>query len=366
MGKITYTSSGVDYSLLDPVKRLAQSAGLKTAGNLKGTGFRELAQSRGETAYLLENSDSYFALVEEGLGTKNLIADICGKKSGKSYYQKIAQDTVAAIVNDLSAVGARPLTVLAYWAAGDSKWWKDKRRAGDLIAGWKKACDLACVSWGGGETPAMNGIVKDETINLAGAAFGIIKPKTNFVSSQKIRAGDSIIIFESSGIHANGLSLARKIAAGLKDGYQTLLPNGQTFGEELLTPSIIYSGLINDLLENKIELHYLINITGHGWRKFMRANESFTYLFEKIVPVPEIFSFIKEKSGLNLSQMYGTFNMGAGFAAIVPCSFVVKVLNISRKNKIKAYTCGNVIKGDKQVIIRPLKINYKAKELNLR
>lgn len=366
MKKISYAKSGVDYSLLDPVKRLAQAAGLRTAGNIRGTGTKELIKSRGETAYLLESTDSYFALVEEGLGTKNLIADDYGKTTGKSYYQDIAQDTVAAIVNDLSAVGARPLTVLAYWAAGSSDWWKDKERAKDLVTGWKKACDLAGATWGGGETPSMKGVVNEETINLAGAAFGIINPKSHFINGEKIIPGDEIVIFESSGIHANGLSMARKIAAGLKDGYRTILPNGHDFGEELLRPSIIYSGLVNDFLEKKIELHYLINITGHGWRKFMRAKKSFTYLFEKTVPVQEIFSFIQEKSGLNLFQMYGTFNMGAGFAAIVPAGEVSRVLKISHKNKIKAFPCGCVIKGEKQVIIRPLKINYKAKDLNLR
>ncbi|MBI5452507.1 phosphoribosylformylglycinamidine cyclo-ligase, partial [Candidatus Gottesmanbacteria bacterium] len=139
---LSYKKSGVNYDLLDPVKRLAQVAGLKTANNILGLDFREISTSRGETAYVLEAAECYHAFVQEGLGTKNLVADEMRKITGKTYYETIAQDTVAMIINDLITVGARPLSILAYWAVGNSGWFADKKRNNDLVNGWKKACDL--------------------------------------------------------------------------------------------------------------------------------------------------------------------------------------------------------------------------------
>src|SRR3989338_7770049 len=99
--KMSYSKSGVDYKLLDPAKRMAQDAGLQTKKILEGSEFSEVTQSRGETAYVIEGVDSYYAIVQEGLGTKNLVADEVRKITGKTYYDSIAYDTVAAIINDL-------------------------------------------------------------------------------------------------------------------------------------------------------------------------------------------------------------------------------------------------------------------------
>src|SRR3972149_885379 len=87
-------------------------------------------------------------------------------------YKQIAQDTVAYIINDLITVGARPAALVAYWATGSSQWFGDKKRTADFIKGWTRACNLAQVSWGGGETPVLKGIIKEEAIDLAGACFG--------------------------------------------------------------------------------------------------------------------------------------------------------------------------------------------------
>lgn len=363
---LTYSKSGVDYSLLDPVKKMGQLAGSKTVNNIKDTSIKELIASRGETAYILEASDCYYALVEEGLGTKNLVADEMRKITGKTYYDVIAQDSVAAIVNDIITVGARPLTVLAYWAVGDSNWWKDAKRAKDLVTGWKKACDLSGATWGGGETPSMHDVVVPSTINLAGAAFGIIKPKSRLVMGDKINAGDTIVILESNGIHANGLSLARKIAGKMPGGYSTTMTNGKMYGEELLRPSHIYCKLTEDLFRKNLDIHYMINVTGHGWKKMMRARQPFTYKFFKVPPVDDFFTFIQKSSGMTPEEMYGTFNMGAGFAVIVNQKDKDKVVKIARRHKIKSYPAGTVETGEKKVIIEPLNIIYTEKDLVIR
>ena len=361
-----YSKSGVNYDYLDPVKRLGQKLGHETAANLKNTLWKELGESRGESAYIIEDKDKYYATVIEGLGTKNLVADEMRKVTGKTYYDAIAYDTVAATVNDLITVGARPLSVMAYWAAGESEWWKDEERLKDLAKGWKKACDDADCTWGGGETPSMTDIVYPKTINLVGSGFGIIKPKERLILGDNIKHGDCILFLASNGIHANGLSLARKIAGKLKNGYKEELSNGVYFGESLLRPTILYSRLINEALDAGIKIHYMVNITGHGWRKLMRYPKAFTYAIDEVPRVSPLFSFIKDKAKLNDREMYETFNMDAGFALFLNEKYAGRIFSLAKKNNIRAWVGGYIQKGPKQVVIKPLNITYSEKELNIR
>lgn len=363
---LQYAKTGVNYKLMDPLKIMAQKEGRKTASNLLKDGFKEMEESRGESAYVIDMGYYYLASVMEGLGTKNLVADAMYKITGKTYYDIIAQDTVAAIINDLITVGAKPTTILAYWGAGDPSWFEDKKRMKDLVSGWSNACQLAGVTWGGGETPGLSGIIEKTTVDLAGACFGVVKPKKRIVLGDKLTIGDHIILFESNGIHANGLSLARKIASQLPSGYATKLSNGKSFGESLLQPTIIYSKLIQDLFAGNVDIHYLVNITGHGWRKIMRSNKKLTYKITKIPPVSPLFKFLMENGPVSEKEAYGNFNMGAGFAVFVSKKDADKVVKIAKKHKIKALIAGKVEKGPKQVIIKPRNIVFKGESLQVK
>lgn len=362
----SYASAGVDYSKMDPVKIMAQNAAAKTSKNLSNFGFRELSASRGESAYVWDEGDSYKALVIEGLGTKNLVADEVSKFTGKSHYETIAQDAVAMIVNDLIVVGALPMVINAYFGLGDSNWLDNTQRANDLISGFASACNLAGASWGGGETPTLKGVIRPETIDLGGSAVGIINPKTRLTLGDKLQDGDVILILESSGIHANGISLARSIADKLHKGYQTQLSNSTTFGESILVPTYIYVNIVKDLLNQNIDIHYMVNITGHGWRKLMRATQEFTYLINR-VPTPQpIFDFLQEHSGNTDEEMYGNFNMGAGFAIMLAKKDIEKAQKLAIKNGFKSWNAGIVSTGPKQVIITHKNIIFKKDSLGVR
>src|SRR6266480_3541153 len=128
---LTYKDSGVNYDLLDDLKRLAQSSATDTEKNIADTPFCFHQQSRGESASVFEQGDMYFTFVQEGLGTKTLVADTMFEITGKTYYDQIAQDTVAMSINDLITVGSRPVGIFAYWAVGDSEWLKNKKRLED-------------------------------------------------------------------------------------------------------------------------------------------------------------------------------------------------------------------------------------------
>lgn len=364
--KLTYKESGVDYFKIDSLKILAQKAAKTTSENLKSTEFAELKESRGESAFVVDVGSFYLASVIECLGTKALVADSTHKITGKTYYDNIAQDTVAMAVNDILTVGARPISIHAYWATGDSNWFKDKSRMRDLIRGWKKACDFSGVAWGGGETPILKGVVYPHAINLAASCVGIIKPKKRLTLGQKLKSGDMIIAFASSGIHANGLTLARTIADKLPKGYKTRIGDGQMYGEALLTPTLLYARVMQSLFDNQINIHYIANITGHGFRKIMRHPKAFTYRIFTLPPVPAVLEFIVDNGPVATSEAYGSLNMGAGFAIFVPKKDVRKTLTISKKAGIKAYVIGQVEKGPKQVTIEPLNITYKGEDLNLR
>ena len=364
---ITYQSTGVNYDAMDPLKRLAQLKAKATAGNLNRFGMKEVAASRGESAFVWEEQDGYRAFVIEGLGTKNRVADETRKITGKTHYEAIAQDTVAMIVNDLIVVGAEPQVVNAYFAVGNSDWFSDEKRARDLVEGWAKACNLAGAVWGGGETPTLKGIIEPDTIDLSGSAIGIIKPKERLTLGNKLTPGDAIFLVESSGIHANGLTLARTIASQLKKGYATPLSDGKSYGESLLAPTHIYACLIRDYFEAGIDIHYMVNITGHGWRKLMRANRNLSYIVEQVPKPQPLFKFIQEQSRNDDQEMYGNFNMGAGFAVFMPENDVTLAQKIAlSKYKWSSQQTGYVKDGKRQVIIKPKGVVYKSKQLGVR
>lgn len=361
--KSTYSLSGVDYKKIDPLKRVAQTFAKSTDQN---SNIKVVKESRGESAFVWEEKDSYKAFVIEGLGTKNLIADEMRKVTKKTYYDNLAQDTIAMIVNDLSSLGATPQVINAYFAAGSSEWFSDKKRIADLVKGWAKTCKMTGAIWGGGESPSLTDIINKDAIDLAGSAVGIIKPKKRLTLGDKISEGDLILLIESSGVHANGLSLVRKIIKNLKDGIKTKMKDGKYFAEEILTPTYLYSNLVQDLFQKNIDIHYMINITGHGWRKLMRANRNFTYLITQISPTPPIFQFIQENGNLSDYEMYETFNMGAGFAIIIPPADKDRALQIIKKVGFKVFWGGIVQKGERQVVIKPKNIKFSGETLDLR
>jgi len=275
---------------------------------------------------------------------------------------------VAMIINDMITLGALPISLEMHLAVGDSNWFNDTARSQNLIEGWKRACNLARCAWGGGETPTLKDIVNPETILLSGSALGIIKPKDKIITGN-IQDGDAIIIFKSSGIHANGITLARKIADKLPASYLTPLDEGNvTFGEAILEPTIIYVPIIEDCQKAGINIHYAANITGHGWRKFMRSNEPFVYVIERIPTPQPIFDFLQKHGPINDEEAYSNLNMGAGFVLYVAEKDVDAVLSLAEKNNFIAIKAGYIQKQstEKKVIIKPKGLTLTGDTLNIR
>ena len=361
---IDYAAAGVDYNKIDPLKIAAQRAASATAANLKD--FSEIAASRGESAYVIDMGDFLLASITECLGTKVLIADPMRKATGKTYFDALAQDTLAMAINDIITVGATPVSVHAYWAAGSSEWFDDKQRATDLVNGWKAACDACGVVWGGGETPSLGGVVMPDTIDLAASCVGVVRPKERLTVGDKLKAGDAIVLLASSGIHANGVSLARKIAADSRNGYEDRISDGRMFGEALLDPTMLYSPVTEALFAAGIIPHYSVNVTGHGWRKIMRYPGAFVYAFDKVPPVPPVLSYLQQMAHMDNTEAYGTFNMGAGFALFVDAKDAAKTVAVAEKAGVAAMIAGTVREGAKSVVIKPVGVTFTDADMHLR
>ncbi len=364
-----YVDTGVDYDAMDPFKVLAQARARRTDRNAERLGVTARAETRGESAFGFVLPDSTIcAHVDEGLGTKNLVADAMRKLTGRSFYASIAQDTVAMIVNDLITLGALPVSLSMHLAVGSADWFKDEGRVRDLVEGWGDACDLSGCVWSGGETPTLRDMILPAAAVLAGSAIGIVPYDGELLGPELIQPGDAILFFESSGIHANGLTLARRIAEKLPEGYLTRLSDGRTYGETLLDPTHIYVRVMQVLLKYEMA-HYAVNVTGHGWRKLMRAPQPFAYVIEEL-PMPRpIFGFLQEQGPVDDVEAYGNLNMGAGFAVFLPEDKAESALKLLRAENFpfRAFRAGHVEESpERKVVIRPKEITFRGESLRIR
>lgn len=178
--------------------------------------------------------------------------------------------------------------------------------------------------------------------------------------------GDAIVIIKSSCIHANGLTLARKITEKVDGVYLKPLSDGNTFGESLLQPTSIYVGLIDDLHTQNVPIKYAVNITGHGWRKLI-ANQTFEYVIEEISKPQPVFDFIQKYGPVDDYEAYGNFNMGAGFALYVSHDDVNRVIDTANNLGFKAMYSGWIkASTEKKVMILPKKLEYHGSTLAVR
>jgi phosphoribosylformylglycinamidine cyclo-ligase len=291
----------------------------------------DILATRGESAYVVDAGDHYLASLTEGLGTKSLVADAMYRLTGEGRYDLVARDTVATR--------------------------------------WAEACAEAGAAWGGGETQAIAGIVLPEAITLAGAAVGVVRPKARLLLGSRVAPGDAILIAPAAGIHANGLTLARRAAEELAEGYGTPVPGDpgrRPYGEVLLDPAPLYGPLVEALLDAAVPLHYAVHVTGHGWRKLMRAGQPLTYVIDRLPEVPPVLRFLAERAGMAAEEAYGTFNMGAGFVFYLPAGEVERAQAVAGARGVALLHAGTVEPGPRRVVLRPLGVTYESASLRLR
>ncbi len=362
----------VDYDKLDPFKEECIRRFQKTLVNPNLLGMTIVPESIGETAVALNLGfgDFYIAFGVEGLGTKNMIAESMTEKerigkglglSERALFSGIGQDEMAMTINDLSGIGATPILFEPIVATGSSDYLVNQERSSGLIDGFERGAEIARVAIPGGETPTLKGIVAESTIDVAGSSLGIIRPRTRLTVGSRLEEGLIIYGVASSGIHSNGVSLARKIAEKQKDGYFTKLPSGRTLGESLLTPTSIYSPFVENLFNEDVDVRYIQPITGHGFAKVMRKKMPLRYVIDNL-PIPqEEFRFMKEVGPVEEEEAYRAWNMGVGLVVIAPEKDGIKVGLAGKKSGQGVYVLGFTEKGEREVVLSQKNIAYKPR-----
>jgi phosphoribosylformylglycinamidine cyclo-ligase len=319
---VTYSESGVDISL-EEVTVSALVSKLKTTLN-----YREVITESGHFAALVKLGDKAIAMSTDGVGSKIIVAEMMDK------YDTVGIDCIAMVVNDILCVGAEPIAMVDYLAVERP----DPEIAAQIGEGLKEGCKQAKVAMIGGETASLPEIINN--FDLAGTGIGIVEAE-NIITGEKIVDGDILIGIESSGIHSNGLSLARKVF--FDDNHfnvEDKLPNDPetSVGEELLKPTIIYVNPIVELLKSDVEVHGLAHITGGGFTNLKRLKKGTGYIIETL-PEPKPIFKAMHALGVPLEELYRVFNMGIGFVVIVKSEDAEKTINIIKKFNL-AYKIG--------------------------
>jgi len=281
--------------------------------------YREVITESGHFAALVKLGDKAIAMSTDGVGSKILVAEMMEK------YDTVGIDCIAMVVNDILCVGAEPIAMVDYLAVEKP----DPEIAGQIGEGLKEGCRQAKVAMIGGETASLPEIISN--FDLAGTGIGIVDVE-NIITGDKIVDGDVLIGIESSGIHSNGLSLARKVFFDdnqfkVDDKLQYL---ETSIGEELLKPTLIYVNPIVELLKSDLEVHGLAHITGGGFTNLKRLKKGSGYIIETL-PDPKTIFKVMHKLGVPLEEMYRVFNMGIGFVVIVKSEDAKKAIDIIKK-----------------------------------
>lgn len=337
---MTYRDAGVDVSKI----RTAQ----KSIGDIISATHKLLASGKvvsgfGHYAGLIKLGSNVLALHSDGVGTKVLVAQLMNR------FDTVGIDCVAMNVNDIICVGAQPVGFIDYVALRQPNEQLLEEIAKGLVAGAKQS-QMAIV---GGETAVLPDVIAGDSENafdLAGMVLGVVRSKP--LLGNAIKAGDVILGVESSGLHSNGYTLARKVLLSkysVDDNADHLV---QTVGEELLVPTRIYVRPVMEILKNKIRVHGLAHITGGSFTKLPRLNARIRYILDDLPAPTGIFKQIQVDGQIETKEMYRTFNMGIGFCVIAPKASADGIISTFKKYKMQCKPVGIIEKGTGEVIAK--------------
>jgi phosphoribosylformylglycinamidine cyclo-ligase len=246
------------------------------------------------------------ALSCDSVGSKVIVCEQLGR------YDTIGIDLFGMNANDVICVGADPIALLDYIAVEEA----NPEVLEQIGIGLRAGAELAGVEIPGGELAVLPDVVRGHPsphgFDLVGFCVGLVDLDA-VVTGDRVEPGDAIIGIPSSGIHSNGLSLARSVLTDLDERLGT-----QTVGDLLLEPTVIYVQAIRELLESDIDVRGLAHITGDGFLNLLRLESRTGYLIDAPLEVPRVFVQIAERGGVDDAELYEVFNMGCGFCVIVP------------------------------------------------
>lgn len=325
--KLTYADAGVD---IDKKSEAIDHLVRNLLFTRKGVGKR--LELNGGYAGFVEFGKYALGLCTDGVGSKLMVANALHK------WDTVGIDCVAMNANDLICVGAEPLAFVDYIAIDKP----DEEMAHQLGIGLATGAKQANVSLVGGEFAILPDMVKG--FDLAGTCLGWVKA-SKIITGQRCVPGDEIIGLRSSGIHSNGLTLARKVLEVNEILYDEKFPRlGRTIGEELLEPTRIY---VRELLRviKSCNVHGIAHITGGGLRNFIRLHPDLEFRIEEPFEPQPVYKILEELGNIADKELYQTFNMGMGMAIVLPPKSARKALGILHSRKVEAKIVGKVYKG---------------------
>jgi phosphoribosylformylglycinamidine cyclo-ligase len=246
------------------------------------------------------------ALSTDSVGSKVIVCEQLGR------FDRIGIDLIGMNANDVICVGADPIALLDYIAVEHA----DPEMLEQIGIGLKEGAEQAQIEIPGGELAVLPDLIRGHPspsgFDLVGFCVGLVDLDA-IVTGAAVEPGDALIGIPSSGIHSNGLSLARRVLPDLDERV-----GDATVGDLLLEPTVIYVRAVRALLESDVDVRGLAHITGEGFLNLLRLEAPVGYAIDNPLPVPPIFEMIAERGAVEPAELYEVFNMGCGFCCAVP------------------------------------------------
>jgi len=333
---MTYAKAGVDID-----KKSSSIAALVEHLKYKRKGFGKPIDLPGQFTGLIDFGDLALTLCTDGVGTKLMVADALQK------WDTVGIDCIAMNVNDTICVGSEPIAFVDYIAIDRP----NEKITSEVGKGLEEGARLSNMTIVGGEIAVLPELVNG--FDLAGTCLGVVEKK-RIVTGEKTRAGDALIGLPSSGIHSNGLTLARRIFEENRIGYKEKVKGlRRSVGLELLEPTTIYVKQVLKLLD-KHEVRGMANMTGGGLRNLIRLKKGIGFEIDDPMKPQPIFKVMQDLGNVTDQEMYQIFNMGMGYCLVVPDDIAERVAKDAGKG---AKVVGHAVKRE-GIRVPGLGLNY--------
>ena len=370
----------VNYDALDAVKLRCIEACKKTL-TFAGDYGKPLTTALGASSNIfsldlepfikLGATKLYLTQLPEGLGTADdARPEDLTPEEQKRFWNNIAFKTVSTLTNDACTAGVQTILLSLYLPSATPETVFTEGFLDGFLEGIVKACkQVGCVYFSG-ETPQLKSKIFPDRLDIAGSLFGIVPPGIKPITGEDLAVGDKIVLLESSGPHENGFTPLRALAEKLPNGYRTKLPSGIEYWEAINAPSVLYTPIVQAILKQGINPTNIENITGHGWQKLMRSKKPFAYRIKEMLPIKEVFEFVKETSGFSYNEILKVYNCGVGMAIFVKSdSEAFNVVETAKRFGVNAVVAGEVESSpdvdSRSVIVDQLHVELKGSEFAL-
>jgi phosphoribosylformylglycinamidine cyclo-ligase len=339
--KVDYKAAGVDIEAGNEAVRRIKAHVISTHSKAVLTGLGSFGSAFSLKDALRDMKDPVMVQSTDGVGTKTLVSAMAGR------YEGLGRDLIGNVMGDIVVMGAKPLTFLDYIGVHKI----NPAIMEQILCGISAGCVEAGAALVGGEMAEMPSVYAEGDLDLVGFATGVVD-RDKIITGQTIQAGDVIYALNSSGIHTNGFSLARKLVFGMAGHDIHDKPaglNGVSVADALLTPHINYAPAVGAVLDTGIPVLGMAHITGGGLVENVPriVPDGLHAVIDRATWTPQpVFGFLQAIGQVEEMEMLRTFNMGVGLVMIAPPG-QLSALEAALKNflALQVWELGRVVAG---------------------